>query len=85
MARPKKIRDIYNRLEFDDPCPEDHMLGKNTGRFICHVLRQIYQVTNDPEVRLRARIATTMARKMIVKLEEHGVGWADLYAMTKKE
>ena len=35
---------------------------------ICGVLREIYQKTDDDEVKVLARIATTMAKKMSSKL-----------------
>lgn len=73
-------KDVYDRLKFDDPCPEEHMVGRNDRRFICHVLRQIYQMTDDPEIKLKTRIASTMAKKMSFMLQDKGIGWKEIWA-----
>jgi len=84
MKEPKWL-DLYMGLDFDEPCPEEHMFGKHDGKYICHVLRQIYKKTDDPEIKLKCRIATTMARKMTIKLGGFGVGWPELYALVSKK
>jgi hypothetical protein len=85
MPHTPEFKRIYEKLEFDDPCPEAHMIGRSNGKFICHIMRRIYAKTDDPEIKLMARIGTTMGRKMIWKLMELNAGWSDLYAMTKKD
>ena len=51
------------------PYPESSMstekLANNT---ICGVLRDIYKLTNNPEVKLLARIGVSMAKKMSNRL-----------------
>jgi hypothetical protein len=84
QMKDPRWRDFYMRLEFDEPCPDEHMLGRHDGRYICHVLREIYQKTNDPDIKLLCRKATTMSRKMTIMLREFGVGWPDLYALVKR-
>jgi len=57
-----------------DPCPESLMLGEKYPRYvICEVLRQIYHLSSDEGIRLRARIAMTMAKRMNSKLKEYKV------------
>lgn len=47
-----------------EPCPEHWMSPPEEESDICTVLRAIYNATQDEEIRLKARIATTMAKKM---------------------
>jgi hypothetical protein len=42
---------------------------------ICATLRQIYRRTDDSEIKLMARVATTMAKKMSYKLEDYKKNW----------
>jgi hypothetical protein len=55
-----------------EPWPVERM-GKeeidSTEDLICGVLRSIYHATNDEAIKLKCRIATTMARKMSDKLK----------------
>lgn len=42
----------------------------------CEVLRQIYAMTDDPEIKMKVRIASTMAKSMASRLTKHeGRGW----------
>jgi len=53
----------------NDPCPEDWMrIVKDEPGTICHVLREIYRDTPDTGIRLKCRIATSMAKRMAKKL-----------------
>lgn len=55
-----------------EPCPEHWMQDKpEIEPDICTVLRGIYHSTEDESIRLRARIATAMAKKMDMKLREY--------------
>jgi hypothetical protein len=55
-----------------DPCPVEWMLGIPEKEVdICTVLRGIYHNTNDESIRIRARIATTMAKKLDMQLREY--------------
>lgn len=80
-----KRREFYKTLDFDAPSPEYEMVGKCDGRFPCHVLRQIYQMTDNEEIKLKCRIATTMVRKMSFKLSEFNINWKHLYDENNKE
>lgn len=42
---------------------------------ICEMLRQIFRATENEEIRLKARIAVTMAKKMDSKLREYKKTW----------
>jgi len=42
---------------------------------ICATLRQIYRRTDDEEIKMLARVATTMAKKMSAKLEQYKRNW----------
>lgn len=59
-------------MRFGDwtPYPESRM-GMVFPRYtICEVLRQIYRKIEDPEVRLKIRIAMAMGKSMDAKLRE---------------
>lgn len=68
---------MYDKLSAYDPCPVEHMEVKNPTNTICEVLRSIYHRTDDTEIRLQARIATTMAKKMSSKLKEYKWDWQE--------
>jgi hypothetical protein len=48
-----------------------NMMHKVQMRSICEVLRELYWVTEDPEVRERAVEASRMAKKMALKLLDY--------------
>jgi len=55
-----------------DPYPVSKMSGDNLPEnTICGVLREIYATSNDDHVKMLARVATTMAKKMSRKLYEY--------------
>ena len=58
-----------------EPCPEEDMRQKVRVNTICSVLRKIYRRTDDEEIRVMARVATTMAKKMSNKLEQYKRNW----------
>ena len=42
----------------------------------CEVLRQIYTMTDDPEMRMKLRVATTMCKSMATRITKYeGRGW----------
>lgn len=52
-----------------DPYPEEWMEKEQySPGTICGVLRDIYQKTDNDEIKMLSRIATTMAKKMTNKL-----------------
>ena len=51
-----------------EPYAEALMDTENPKFTICEVIREIYKLSTDPEVKMRARIAMTMAKKMQMKL-----------------
>ena len=58
-----------------EPCPEAEMKKKVRINTICATLRKIYSRTDDEEIKLLARIATTMAKKMDGKLRYYKKHW----------
>lgn len=58
-----------------EPCPEEEMRKRVRVGTICATLRRIYRLSDDEEIRLLARIATTMAKKMDAKLTEYKRTW----------
>lgn len=62
-------------MSIHEPCPESEMNKKVRVNTICATLRQIYRRTEDPEIRLMVRVATTMAKKMSNKLEAYKKNW----------
>ena len=57
------------------PCPIRQMNRKVRVNTICATIRQIYRKTEDDEIKLLCRIATTMAKKMCNKLEQYKKNW----------
>lgn len=62
-------------MKLHEPCPEEEMRRKVRVNTICSVLRKIYRKTDDEEIKLWARIGTTMAKKMAYKLETYKHNW----------
>ena len=58
-----------------EPCPKKDIRIKVRANTICATLRQIYRRTEDDETRVMIRVATTMAKKMGVKLEQYKRNW----------
>ena len=58
-----------------EPVPEKEMNCVSQRETICAVLRDIYFATENQEVKLKARIATSMAKSMSRKLTEYKEGW----------
>ena len=63
--------EILKTLGPVDPCPEEWMTMENPQWSICQALREIWQRTDNPEIRIRTRIAVTMAKKMQRKLMKY--------------
>jgi len=57
-----------------EPCPEFWMSMENPKFTICEVLREIWQKTDDPKIRMLTRIAMTMSKKMGAKLRSYKDG-----------
>jgi hypothetical protein len=51
-----------------DPYPEELMNSLEMPGTICGVLREMYQRSEDPEVKILARIGVSMAKKISKKL-----------------
>ena len=47
---------------------EKRMKHPNT---ICNILREMYHMTNDPEIRLKCRLAFSMGKAMCDKLMQY--------------
>lgn len=62
-------------LHKHEPIDEAQMLVDSPNHSICEVLRQIYHKSTDPDVRLNARVATTMAKAMTAKLSTYNKQW----------
>lgn len=58
------------------PVPEHDMEAVGDRYTVCTILREIYHKTDDPEIKLKCRMATTMAKKMAGMITEFkGRGW----------
>lgn len=60
-------------MRFGDwtPYPESRM-GMAFPRYtVCEVIRQIYKKSDDPEIKLKCRIAISMTKAMDEKLREY--------------
>lgn len=47
---------------------DKRMKGENT---ICNTLREMYHMTDNPEIKMKCRIAFSMGKKMCAKLMEY--------------
>ena len=54
-----------------DPMTEYGMTRVSPAYTICETLRLIYARSTDPQARYLCRIATTMAKHMVMKLEQY--------------
>lgn len=64
------VTDEYMRVE-------GGVRGSNRRLSICRALGQIYVNTDDEEVKLKLRYASTIARHFIFKLREFDREWVD--------
>ena len=62
-------------LRKHEPVSEREMCRVSPFYSICEVLREIYHKSSDPEIKLKARIATAMAKSMSNKLTEYNGAW----------
>ena len=54
-----------------EPAPEWMMEkeGRGDGDTVCQVIREIYHLTGDEEIRMKCRVAVAMAKRMAGKLK----------------
>ena len=62
-------------LSIHEPCPEEEMNRAVRVNTICSILRGIYRKTDNEEIKILARVATTMAKKMDAKLTQYKKHW----------
>lgn len=62
-------------LHKHEPINEGFMYRQNGIYTICEVLRQAYWMTEDPEIRIKLRIAVNMAKSMVQKLRAYKADW----------
>lgn len=84
--------DIRQRVEEDDrwanavPIKESDMVCRGPRLTVCEMLREIYVKTEDPEIKLICRMATTMAKELVMKITRvEGAWWGrDFYPWNPK-
>lgn len=57
------------------PVPESEMEVVSCRQSICEMIRQIYHMVDDEEVKLKLRIASSMGKSMSRKLSEYKKNW----------
>lgn len=70
------------KFDFEDfigPQPPAPLEDMNKHRWdghhtVCQTLREIYRMTNDPEIKLKCRLAMAMTKAMHEKLKEYKNG-----------
>lgn len=69
-----------------NPVPVEAMEAESPAESICEVLRQIYHASSGEDVRLKCRIATSMAKSMSRRIAELSgdEGWFNGYWDTKE-
>ena len=60
-----------------EPVPEEEMNYVSPHETICAILRDIYFVTQNADIKLKARIAMSMAKGMNRKLKTYKANWDD--------
>lgn len=55
-------------LHKHEPCSMKLIKRRNPKDSICGVLVEIYNLTDDPEIKLKCRVATSMAKSMSNKI-----------------
>ncbi|MCP4668843.1 MAG: glycosyltransferase [Deltaproteobacteria bacterium] len=58
-----------------EPVTEEDMLWGSPKNTVCEAIRGIYNLTKDPDIRLKCREATAMAKSMSAKLSEYKRNW----------
>lgn len=58
-----------------DPIAESEMNRISPDNTICQTLREAYHLIENPEARLKLRVATSMAKSMTAKLQEYKRNW----------
>lgn len=59
-----------------EPVPEEEMARISFHYTVCEILREIYRATNDPEIKLKCRMASKLAKVMAGIITKHrGRGW----------
>ncbi len=58
-----------------EPEVEERMTHISKRYTPCEVLRQIYGMTDDPEIRLKLRVATTMCKSMAERIRKYEGRW----------
>jgi ABC-type Zn uptake system ZnuABC Zn-binding protein ZnuA len=64
-------------LRKHEPVTEKEMEWISPNNSICQLLREIYHKTDDPDIRLNCRVATSMAKSMTRKLTEYKESWEE--------
>lgn len=59
------------------PINEKHMNYNGKQYSLCQMLREIYQLTDDPEIKLKCRIASRMGKIMAAKISKYELGWEE--------
>jgi hypothetical protein len=67
------------------PYPADRMDKEYPWYTVCEVIRQIYHKVDDPEVKLKCRIAISMTKAMDAKLLEYNALYGDAFWVGKTE
>lgn len=62
-----------------DPVPEEDMALVGGRYTICEVLREIYRSIEDSEIKMKCRIASSMAKSMAARITKYeGRNWGKL-------
>jgi hypothetical protein len=79
MAEPKDIQKIEAedpRWLHYEPAPEEHMSIISGRLTCCEILREIYRATDNPEIKMKCRVATTIAKSMAARITKYeGRNW----------
>lgn len=79
MAESKEIQKVEAedpRWVNYEPTPEDQMTFVGHRVTVCELLREIYNKTDSPEIKMKCRIASTLAKSMAARVTKYeGRNW----------
>jgi len=63
-----------------EPVPEEEMLFVGFKYTVCEILREIYKAVDDPDIKMKCRVASGIAKKMAARVTAHeGKHWGKTF------
>jgi hypothetical protein len=66
----------YDAFPIARPMRRSDMMSRDSRHWtVCQILREIYRTTDNPEIKLKCRIAHRMTKTMVDKICEYEPDW----------